>query len=128
MPRPNDMQPKNIVNQDYDCEVTLWDGTKAEDNLQVGASAFVSFDLYNSGATDLYFQVFNDSDAPVNAEVPVFSSPIPSGSGKVIDGRSLFGDSQKFLSTGLSVGISTTAATYTAHATPADVTGSIIYK
>lgn len=73
-----------------------------------------------------YLQVHNKATAPANPDVPVFSFPIPAGTATapavVSLGRDFFGPGGHYLSTGIAVGISTTADTFTAATTTDHVT------
>ena len=65
-----------------------------------------------------YLQIFNQTTAPVSAQVPVLSIPIGAGTATVplilILGYDILGPEGLYLATGIALGVSTTAATYTA--------------
>lgn len=71
----------------------------------------------NINAAIRYLQIHNKATAPSNGDTPIFSIPVPAGSATVPGvlslGRDFFGQNGHYLSTGISVGISTTAATFT---------------
>jgi hypothetical protein len=68
-----------------------------------------------------YLQVHNKATAPAGGDVPIFSFSIPAGTStqpaiKEV-GREFFGDGGYYCATGIAVGVSTTAATFTASTT-----------
>jgi len=85
------------------------------------AGNLMSVYVSNINAAVRYLQIHNKATAPANPDVPIWSFPIPAGSATVPGtlelGEDFFGSCGKNLATGIAVGISTTAATYTAATT-----------
>jgi hypothetical protein len=101
--------PFNAVLNDVDISVKATSGN-------IGSLA-----ASNINAAVRYLQIFNKSSAPANPDVPVLSFPIPAGSATVPGYLSLgmdeLGAAGLNLATGIAVGVSTTAATFTAATT-----------
>lgn len=72
----------------------------------------------NVNAAIRYLQIFNQTTVPATGNVPVISLPIPAGSATVPGqwtlGDDFLGKDGLFLSAGIAIGVSTTAATFTA--------------
>lgn len=71
-----------------------------------------------------FLQIFNKASEPVAGDVPVMSIPIPGGTAGIpgmLYADVILGESGLYLPTGIALGISTTAATFTI-ATAADHT------
>lgn len=116
------------INSDYTQSNKIFDGTAATVNVKATAGVLGGFTFYNSGATLLYVQFFNDANTAAGAQVPDLGSfPLPGTTGISI-GADYFIANQHYFSTGIAVGISSTADDYTAHGTPSEVTGQINYS
>ncbi len=85
------------------------------------AGVFYSVHVTNINAAVRYFQLHNKATAPAGGDTAVISIPIPAGSATVPGvlslGRDFFGLGGFSFATGISVGISTVAATFTAATT-----------
>ena len=84
----------------------------------------------NINAAIRYLQIHNKASAPASTNVPVLSIPIPAGTATVPGyleiGTEVLGEDGIYLNTGVAVGISTAAGTFTA-ATVTDHTINGIY-
>ncbi len=91
--------------------------------LSAKATAGNLFSIYatNINGAIRYLQVHNKASAPASTNVPVISLPIPAGTatvpGSLKIGRDILGEGGHYLDTGVSIGISTTEATFTAATT-----------
>lgn len=116
------------INSDYTQSNKIFDGTAATVNVKATAGVLGGFTFWNSGAALLYVQFFNDANTAAGAQVPDLGSfPLPGTTGISI-GADYFIANQHYFSTGIAVGISSTADDYTAHGTPSEVTGQINYS
>lgn len=116
------------INSDYTQSNKIFDGTAATVNVKATAGVLGGFTFYNSGATLLYVQFFNDANTAAGAQVPDLGSfPLPGTTGISI-GADYFIANQHHFATGIAVGISSTADDYTAHGTPSEVTGQISFS
>lgn len=102
-------------------EVWSFFDTIADDvDISVKASAghLMAIETTNENAAVRYLQFHNKATAPANPDVPVYSMPIPAGTSTVPGRLKLtqadLGPGGRAFSTGIAVGISTTAATFTA--------------
>lgn len=81
----------------------------------------LSLTCSNINAAVRYLQVFNKATAPAGSDVPVLSFVIPAGTSTAPAvreiGREFFGANGYHLSTGIAVGVSTAAASFTAATT-----------
>jgi hypothetical protein len=93
-------------------------------NVKASAAQLFSLSCTNLNTSVRYFQVFNSTASP--SGTPLLSFPVYGGGGLLILDQMYFGLNGRALSTGLSWGISTAAATYTA-ATAADTIVEISY-
>lgn len=112
---------------------SFFDAITNDVDIAVKASAghLMSVFVTNENAAVRWLQLHNLAVAPVNPNVPVMSLPIPAGTANnpgvlSLDAR-FFGEGGRPFTTGISVGISTTEATFTA-ATPAEhnISGSYV--
>lgn len=75
----------------------------------------------NINAAVRYLQVHNKATAPSGGDTAAISIPIPAGTaaapGAVMLGNDFFGNNGLYLSTGIAIGISTAATTFTAATT-----------
>ncbi|MEO5627486.1 MAG: hypothetical protein ABIQ89_01200 [Candidatus Saccharimonadales bacterium] len=106
----------------------LYSGTPFQASLtSVAISAkaapgnLLSVRVSNINAAVRYLQIHNKASAPASTEVPVISVPIPAGSATapafVELGANFLGTNGLSLTTGVAIGVSTAAATYTAATT-----------
>jgi hypothetical protein len=81
----------------------------------------LSITASNINAAIRYLQIFNQTTAPVNPNVPVISIPMGAGSATAVTvvtlDQGFFGEGGLYLSAGIAIGLSTTAATFTAATT-----------
>jgi hypothetical protein len=89
--------------------------------VKASAGNLLSIMATNINAAIRYLQIFNQATAPVNPNVPVISVPMGAGSATAVTvvtlDQQFFGEGGLYLSAGIAVGISTTAATFTAATT-----------
>lgn len=89
--------------------------------VKTSAGVIKSITASNINAAIRYLQIHNKASAPANPDVPIFSFPIAAGSSTAPSireiGTEFFGEGGYYLSTGISIGISTTADTFTAATT-----------
>lgn len=104
--------------------------TDTDISVKASAGRLKSIRATNANAAVRYLQIHNKASAPAGGDVPLAVYPIPAGtaaSPAAIElGKDFFLDNGLVLSTGIAVGISTTAATYTA-ATAAEHTVAGMY-
>lgn len=104
--------------------------TDVDVSVKASAGNILSVTCSNINAAIRYLQIHNKATAPANPDVPIFSFAIPAGSATVPAmreiGRDFFGAGGYYLSTGIAIGVSTTAATFTA-ATTTDHTTNWTY-
>lgn len=111
---------------------TLFQALYNDVDISVKATSgyFQSVIVTNINAAVRYFQIHNKASAPTGGDAALFSVPIPAGTaaqpGYIILDQSYFGVGGLTCSTGIAVGISTAAATFTA-ATTTDHTVSGFY-
>lgn len=121
---------KPVLSSAYTVSVATAFGTSAAANLKAIPGLFFGVYVTNQNAALRYFQIFNSSGVPAANAVPLWSFPIPAGSGTnpgVLQLPNLFfGMNGYYLNTGVAWGISTTRATFTA-ATAADHDVNIQY-
>lgn len=90
-------------------------------SVKASAGSLLSVSATNINAAIRYLQVFNKATAPAGGDTAVFSFPIPAGSSTVPAvvsvARDFLGQNGHQFSTGIAVGVSTTAATFTAATT-----------
>lgn len=105
-------------------------GTDVDISVKTTAGRFKSVRVTNANAAVRYFQLHNKATAPTGGDTPVLSILISAGTatdpGVLELGKNFFLDNGFVLSTGIAVGISTTATTYTA-ATTTDHTVAGMY-
>lgn len=93
-------------------------GTDVDLSAKATAGNLMSIYASNENAAVRYLQLHNKASAPTSSDVPVVSLPIAAGTannpGTIKLGRDIFGEGGKYFSTGISIGISTTKATFTA--------------
>lgn len=86
--------------------------------LRPAAGFLNSIMVSNVNAAIRYLQIFNQTTAPASTQVPIFSFPIGAGSatvpGVLILGIDILGPEGLYLSSGIAIGVSTAAATFTA--------------
>lgn len=96
-------------------------GTDVDLAVKTSAGNIYSIVATNINAAVRYIQIHNKASAPAGADVPILSLPIPAGTSTAPSerkyGSEIFGANGLYLSTGVSVGISTTEATFTAATT-----------
>ncbi len=114
---------KPVLSSAYTVSAAVAFGTVAAANLKAIPGIFFGVYATNQNAALRYFQIFNSSGTPAANAVPIWSFPIPAGSGTnpgVLQLPNLFfGMNGFYLNTGVAWGVSTTRATFTA-ATPTD--------
>lgn len=116
-----------VVTEAYNVTPYAFTGATATAAVVAAPGALTGFALTNTGATFLWV-IFNDDDNGITgADAAELSFPLPPNSSITIN-SSFFPAGQHGFGTGISIGISTTQATYTAHATPSDVKGIVMYK
>lgn len=90
-------------------------------SVKASAGYLKSIQVSSINAGLRYLQIHNKATAPAAADVPVFSFPISAGTATVPStlsfGREDWGDGGYYCSIGVAIGISTTAATFTAATT-----------
>ena len=95
-------------------------------SVKASAGNVLSLTVSNINAAVRYLQVFNKATAPTGGDTPVFSWVIPAGTATAPAireiGREFFGEGGYYFATGIAVGISTTAATFTAATTTDHIT------
>lgn len=95
-------------------------------SVKGSAGNLLSITASSINAAIRYLQIHNKATAPAGGDTPVFSWPIPAGTATVPAyreiGRDILGQHGHYFSTGISVGISTTADTFTAATTTDHVT------
>jgi hypothetical protein len=120
-----------IASGTYSPTLTANFSTATAGNLKATAGNVFSVVVTNANAAVRYLQLHNKASTPVNPDVPVLSIPIPAGTAAVPSiltlGAETFSMSGVNLATGVSWGISTTLATYTA-ATNADHVIHVFWK
>lgn len=89
--------------------------------VKASAGYLKSIIVTNINAAIRYVQVHNKATAPANPDVPIWSIPIAAGTATapaiLILGLDVFGQGGLSCATGVAVGVSTTAATFTAATT-----------
>lgn len=100
-------------------------GVSAGDNIKASPGNVYSFVATNLNASTRYIQLFNQTTAPVTANVPLLVYPV-FGSNLLIIDTAIWGLAGIVFSTGISWGFSTTPLTYTA-GTNSDVIFEIRY-
>jgi hypothetical protein len=93
-------------------------------SVKAAPGNFKSFSCSSISASNRYAQIHNKTTAPANGDVPLMSFWIPP-LGIRCEGSDFFGEGGLYLSTGISFGISTTAATFTAATTTDHITNGI---
>lgn len=90
-------------------------------SVKATAGYLRSLVVTNINAAVRYIQVHNKASAPAGADTPIWSIPIPAGTANapaiVILGADIFGPGGLSCTTGVSIGVSTTAGTFTAATT-----------
>lgn len=90
-------------------------------SVKASAGYIKSLNASNINASARYLQLHNKASAPANGDTAIFSFIIPEGAANAPGireiGTEFFGEGGYYLSTGIAVGISTTAATFTAATT-----------
>lgn len=90
-------------------------------SVKATAGNVLSLTVSSLNAAIRYLQVFNKATAPSNGDTPIFSWAIPAGAATAPAireiGRDFLGEGGYYLATGIAVGVSTTAATFTAATT-----------
>lgn len=90
-------------------------------SVKASAGNLLSISCSNINAAIRYLQLHNKASAPSAGETATFSFPIPAGSGTapstVTIDRDFLGPNGHYFSTGIAVGVSTAAATFTAATT-----------
>ena len=99
-------------------------GSVTNANAKSTSGNLFGFSVTNENAAKRYFQLFNKSTQPSGGDTPIYSFPLPAGSGTVPSittiGENFFGLSGKNFSSGISWGVSTTNATFTDSATASE--------
>jgi len=106
-------------------------GTAVAISVKGTPGSLLSLSVTSINAAIRYVQVHNKASAPATNDVPILSIPISAGSAtaatRLALGASDFGEAGFPCSVGVAIGISTTAATYTAAtATDHHVSGSFV--
>lgn len=107
---------------------TLFNAVLNDVDISVKGSAgyLKSIRVSNINAAIRYLQIHNKATAPAGGDTPILSFPIPAGSATVPQylsfGQDDWGPGGLSCSTGISIGISTVAATFTAATTTDHVT------
>jgi hypothetical protein len=90
-------------------------------SVKGSAGNLLSITCTNINAAIRYLQIHNKASAPASGETAILSFPIPAGTSTapatVSVGRDFFGQHGHYFSTGIAVGVSTAAATFTAATT-----------
>lgn len=90
-------------------------------SVKATAGNFLSFTVSNKNAADRYFQIHDKATAPASGETAKLSFLVPAG-GIRTEGKDFFGEGGINFATGIAVGISTVAATFTASTTTDHIT------
>lgn len=100
--------------------------------IGVAPCQLMSVWVSNVGSSLLFVQVHNRITDPTGGQAPVYIKPLPAGSATVPGicniGVQELGVSGLYLSTGLTIAVSSVFATYTAHNTAADLEMAIVAK
>ena len=95
-------------------------------SVKATAGNLLSITASNINAAIRYLQVFDKATAPSSGNTPVFSWAIPAGTSTAPAireiGRDFLGEGGHYFASGIAVGVSTTAATFTAATTTDHVT------
>lgn len=101
-----------------------WSLNATTDSVKTSAGILFAVHARNENASPRYLMVFNKASAPAAADTPVITKMIPAGSGGATgstsigpDELSIFG---KYLSTGIAIGVSDGADTFSAGATASE--------
>lgn len=93
-------------------------GTAISANVKNGAGQLFAISISSIDTNLVYFQIFNKASAPATNDVPIYSFPVGAATATspswVIMNESFFGLSGRQFTTGISWGISSVNATYTA--------------
>lgn len=119
---------KPTLNSSYSQLTYIHSGSAAAVAIKATEAVLGGLCLHNNGATLLYALFKDKATAIANAEVPTCGPFVLDPGETTIIPASYFMANQHHFPLGLTIGISTTPGTYTAHATPADVTGSVNYQ
>jgi len=101
-------------------------GSAATSNIKATAGILIACALYNSGGTDLWVHFNDDANTVANADACTLPIPLPANTALLLE-SDFFKSRQHYFPTGIAIGISSVFATYTAHATPSDVKGCVLY-
>ena len=106
---------KQIIASTYSPSIDTSFGTVVTHNSKATAGLIMSFDVTSINAAVRYFQFYNSTGSTATV---LFSFPIPAGTStapaRLTLGDTFFGNNGYCMSTGITWGISTTVATYTA--------------
>lgn len=95
--------------------------TDVDISVKASAGNIKSLSVSNINAAVRYLQVHNKATAPAGGDTAIFSFVIPAGTATAPGvreiGTEFFGEGGYYLSTGIAIGISTVAATFTAATT-----------
>lgn len=120
------VQHKPVASATYSATGFTAPLTDVDISVKGSAGNLKSLSASNINAAIRYLQVFNKATAPAGGDTAVFSWPIPAGTSTapaVVEiGQDFLGNGGYYFSTGIAVGISTVAATFTGATTTDHVT------
>lgn len=117
----------SVITEVYNDSVYQFTGAAATAAIKASAGVITGFQLVNSGASNLWVIFNDDLNGITGADAAELPFPLPANSASTIN-SSFFKSGQYGFATGISIGISTTQATYTAYGTPSEVTGLVMYN
>lgn len=121
------VQEAAVVTEVYNETPFAFTGSAATVNISATDAVLTGFELVNNGNTFLWVIFNDDANTITGGDAAEIAFPLPPNSVNTKDASFFKAKQYGFTTNGLAVGISTTQATYTAHATPSEVVGTIMY-